>query len=74
MLREYRENGQNRMCNVRWFKNYDGASELYLQDVEIESEGIMNYAALIIQRNNPNFNSIIETFNETISILQEKPE
>lgn len=59
---------------LRWFKNYEGATELYLQDAEIESEGIINYAALIIQRNNPDFNSIIETFNETISILQDKPE
>lgn len=59
---------------LRWFKNYEGATELYLQDVEIESEGVMNYAALIIQRNNPDFSSIIETFNETISILQDKPE
>lgn len=59
---------------LKWFKQYDGGKTLYLQDVEIEDDGIHNYAALIIQNTNPRFDTIIKEFNETIEILSNKPE
>lgn len=45
-----------------------------LQEVSITSEAIENYAALIIQKDNPHFESIISDFNNAIELLQDKPE
>lgn len=59
---------------LRWFKQYDGGKSFYLQDVDIEDDGITNYAALIIQKANPRFEAIIREFNETIECLSNKPE
>ena len=59
---------------VHWFKNYEGAERIYFEDVEIVSEGISNYAALIVERNNPDIENIIITFKSAIEALSEKPE
>lgn len=59
---------------VQWFSSYEGSGNLYFQDVDIESDGIINYAALIVERSNPNIESIVETFNNTVDILRTKPE
>lgn len=53
-----KQSARNRLF-VQWFKVYKGASNIYFEDAEIESEGIVNYAALIVERNNPNLESIL---------------
>lgn len=73
------ETGDNRQAArsrlfLRWFKEYDGAKNYYLQEVSITSEAIENYAALILQKDNPHFESIVSDFNNAIELLQNKPE
>ena len=59
---------------VRWFNDSKHKGKFYLQDVTISDDGIDNYAALIVQRNNPEFESIIAQFNEFVELMKNKPE
>lgn len=59
---------------MQWFRCYEGSSNIYFEDAKIESEGIVNYAALIVERSNPDIENIINTFKNAIEILSAKPE
>jgi len=59
---------------VRWFNNYAGRDAFVMQTAEVQEGNTRNFAALIVQKSNPRLNEILAEFNETISILTDKPE
>ena len=58
---------------IRWFREYALNHLYYFDSVEISAEGIENYAAIIVQKSNPNLDNIIADFNATINLLKNKP-
>ena len=59
---------------IRWFNTYTRRDDYVMQIAEVEAEDTKNFAALIVQKSNPRLQEIITEFNETISILTDKPE
>ena len=59
---------------IRWFNTYTRRDDYVMQIAEVEVEDTKNFAALIVQKSNPRLQEIITEFNETISILTDKPE
>jgi hypothetical protein len=55
---------------LRWLREYSQKDLFVVQHVEIEAEGIRNFAAIIIQKSNPHLDSIIQDFNSAIKELQ----
>ena len=73
------ETGDNRQAIrerlfLRWFGEYSNNDKYYLQVSEIIAEDIANYVALIVQRNNPDFDNIISTFNSFVGFFRDKPD
>ena len=46
----------------------------YFDTVEMQADGVENFAAIIVQKTNPKLNEIVEAFNRVVNILKEKPE
>ena len=59
---------------VRWFNNYAGRDAFVMQTAEVLEGKTRNFAALIVQKSNPRLKEILAEFNETISILTDKPQ
>ena len=59
---------------VRWFNNYAGRDQYIMQTAEVQEGKTKNFAALIVQKSNPRLSEILAEFDETISILTNKPE
>lgn len=59
---------------IRWFKEYANKHLYYFDTIEIEAEGTDNFAAIIVQRNNPDLQNIISEFNSVVETLKNKPE
>jgi len=59
---------------VRWFNIYSGRDAYVMQTAEVQEGKTKNFAALIVQKSNPRLKEILVEFNETISILTNKPE
>jgi len=59
---------------VRWFNNYTGRDAYVMQTAEVQEGNTRNFAALIVQKTNPRLKDILAEFNETISILTDKPD
>ena len=59
---------------IRWFNNYAGRDAYVMKTAEVQEGKTKNFAALIVQKSNPRLSEILEEFNETISILTNKPE
>ena len=59
---------------VRWFNNYAGRDAFVMQTAEVLEGKTRNFAALIVQKSNPRLKEILAEFNETISILTNKPQ
>lgn len=59
---------------IRWFKEYKKKHLYYFDTVEMIAENIENFAAIIVQRNNPNLEAIIEEFNGVVGVLRDKPQ
>lgn len=59
---------------MRWFKEYSSHHLFYFDTVEMQSEGVDNFAAIIVQKSNPELNAIISEFNEVVATLKDKPE
>lgn len=53
------------------FEEYDF---LFLPQVVYDEEENENYAALIIRRDNPQFNDLVSEFTNTITLLNGKPD
>ena len=59
---------------VRWFKEYARKHLYYFETVEMQADGIDNFAAIIVQKINPKLNEIVEAFNHVVNTLKNKPE
>lgn len=59
---------------VRWFNDSKRQKEFYFRDVNIKAEGVDNFAAIIVQRSNPDIDTIISQFDEFINFMSDKPE
>lgn len=59
---------------VRWFNNYAGRDQYIMQTAEVQEGKTKNFAAIIVQKSNPRLSEILAEFDETISILTNKPE
>lgn len=68
-----KQTSRNRLF-VRWFKEYAKKHLYYFDTVEIEADGIKNFAAIIVQKANPNLNEIVRVFNHVVNTLKDKPE
>ena len=55
---------------LRWMKEYDKKETFYIEHFEIEAEGVMNFAAIIVQRKNPHIGNILTEFHEAIEELK----
>lgn len=58
---------------VKWFHESENRERYYFKDVTVHADGIDNFAALILQKSNPEIKSIISQFDEFISLMQNKP-
>lgn len=58
-----------------WFETYRNREAFLILPLSInDEEGIENFAALIIRRDNPQFNDVVTEFSNTINMLQgQKP-
>ena len=59
---------------VRWFNTYSRRDAFVMQTAEIQEGKTKNFAALIVQKSNPRLSDILAEFEETISILTNKPQ
>lgn len=59
---------------VRWFNSYAGRDAFVMKTAEVQEGKTRNFAALIVLKSNPRLNEILAEFDETISILTDKPE
>ena len=51
---------------LRWFGEYEHSDMYYIKVAKIIAEDISNYAAMIVQRNNPNIDNIISDFDNFV--------
>ena len=57
-----------------WNESHDSYSaELCSCTAMVKDGDQENFAAIIVQRNHPDLDSILETFDETISYFKDKP-
>lgn len=57
-----------------WFSTYTMKDKFLLMPACIEEEeGVENFAALIIRKDNPNFIDIVSEFSNTVALLKLKP-
>ena len=59
---------------VRWFNSYANRDAYIIRTAEVQEGDTKNFAALIVQKSNPRLKEIVAEFDETISILTNKPE
>ena len=59
---------------VRWFNIYEHRDQFIIKTAEGKMDGMMNFLAIILRKDNPMKEVVIEEFNETISFLFDKPE
>ena len=55
---------------VEMRSDYAQKEIFYVEHVEIEAEGVMNFAAIIVQKSNPCLETIIADFRSAIDELQ----
>jgi len=58
---------------IRWFKEYANNHLFYFDTCEIKAEGIDIFAAIIVQKSNPDLQDIIRDFNHVVGTLKDKP-
>ena len=59
---------------IRWFNTYSNRDAYGMQTAEVQEGKTKNFAALIVQKSNPRLTEILAEFDETISILTNKPD
>lgn len=72
------ETGDNRQAVrerlfLHWFNNYDKEGRYVIRVSEIVAEGISNYAAVIVQRSNPQLSKILCDFDNFVGFISQKP-
>lgn len=73
------ETGDNRQAMrdrlfLHWFKEYENRGKFIIKVSKITAEEVDNYAAVIVQRNNPHLGQIIHDFEQFVGFFQNKPE
>lgn len=58
---------------MRWFNTYSGRDAYIMETAEVQEDDTKNFAALIVQKSNPNLKQILSDFDETVRILTSKP-
>ena len=70
---------ESKLCEIAWFDSwfaYANDKEQYvimvanIQDLE----GVDNYAAMILRKDNPHFVDYVSEFNNTVNMFMLKPE
>lgn len=59
---------------VRWFNEYNFQKDFVLRTAMVKDGKQENFAAIIVQRIHPDLESILMTFDETISYFKDKPQ
>ena len=59
---------------IKWFKEYAGSDKYFIKASKIVAEGIENYSAIIVQKSNPNLDTIISDFDNFVGFFTNKPE
>ena len=72
------ETGDNRQTMrdrlfLRWFCEYEHSDLYYIKVAEIVAENVSNFAAVIVQKNNPELKQIITDFDNFVGFFQKKP-
>lgn len=72
------ETGDNRQAIrdrlfLHWFSEYEHSEQYYIKVSEIKAEGISNFAAVIVQRSNPDLERIIADFDNFVGFFKQKP-
>lgn len=73
------ETGDNRQAMrdrlfLRWFKEYEHSDKYFVKISTIIAEKVTNYTAMIVQKNNPQLETLIKDFDEFIGFFQNKPQ
>ena len=73
------ETGDNRQAMrdrlfLRWFSEYEHSDHYYIKVAEIIAEKVSNFAAVIVQKNNPELERIINDFDNFVGFFQQKPQ
>ena len=73
------ETGDNRQSMrdrlfLRWFKEYEHSDKYYIKVSTITAEGVTNYTAMIVQKDNPQLEAIIKDFDDFVGFFQNKPQ
>ncbi len=73
------ETGDNRQAMrdrlfLRWFEEYNDRGKFFIKVSKIVAEGVENYAAVIVQRDNPHLQQIIGDFEQFTGFFRNKPE
>lgn len=58
---------------LRWFNDYEFSKNYFIKVSCVVAEGINNYAAMIVQKNNPELATIIDDFDSFVGFLSDKP-
>ena len=58
----------------RWFNEYSFQKDFVLRTAMVKDGKQENFAAIIVQRIHPDLESILRTFDETISYFKGKPQ
>jgi hypothetical protein len=59
---------------LRWFNEYELSDKYFIKVSEIIAEKVANYTAVIVQKDNPNLEKIIQDFDEFVGFFQNKPQ
>lgn len=73
------ETGDNRQAMrarlfTRWFNEYGEKLHFFVKVAVLKDEEVDNYIALIVQKSNPNIESIKQTFEDFVGFFSAKPE
>lgn len=56
---------------LRWFNGAEQQKHYYIRTAEVKGDGSLDYVALIIQRNNPHLDEIIQLFDSDITMFND---
>lgn len=58
---------------MAWLETFNSTGEYEVISASVVDEGIENYAAMILRRDNPKFEEYVADFNETVETFKVKP-
>lgn len=58
---------------MAWLETFNSKGEYEVISASVVDEGIENYAAMILRRDNPKFEEYVANFNETVETFKVKP-